>query len=168
MCITIVLALVGAFAANSASITVSGAVTGAGALTLAAPSTSSWSNTLDATDNSTNYMYALTVIDARGTGAGWNITVGSTTFSDGAGHSLAAGSITGITNACAGTTCTNPTNSITYPITLGATANKVFNSAASSGLGKFTVTPTTSVTVPGNSYAGTYTATVTVALVTGP
>jgi hypothetical protein len=35
-------------------------------------------------------------------------------------------------------------------------------------MGKFTVTPTIQVAIPANTYAGTYTSTVTVAVVSGP
>jgi hypothetical protein len=35
-------------------------------------------------------------------------------------------------------------------------------------MGRFTVTPTVNVSIPGNSFAGTYTSTVTIAAVSGP
>jgi len=35
-------------------------------------------------------------------------------------------------------------------------------------MGGFTVTPTVQVAIPANTYAGTYTSTVTVAVVSGP
>ncbi len=48
------------------------------------------------------------------------------------------------------------------------TAVKLFNAAANRGMGGFTVTPTVQVAIPANTYAGTYTSTVTVAVVSGP
>jgi hypothetical protein len=48
------------------------------------------------------------------------------------------------------------------------TALKFFNAASGSGAGLFTVTPTVSVLVPQNSFAGSYSSTVTVAIVSGP
>jgi hypothetical protein len=48
------------------------------------------------------------------------------------------------------------------------TAVKFFNAAASSGMGKFTVTPTIGVSVPQSSTAGTYTSTLTISIVSGP
>jgi hypothetical protein len=48
------------------------------------------------------------------------------------------------------------------------TAVKFFNTTANNGMGKFTVTPTFGVTVPQNAFAGTYTSTVTLSVVTGP
>ena len=112
----------------------------------------------------------LGVVDARGSGAGWNLTVSATSFSDGSGHTLSPGTITGVSGACkAGSTCTNATSSgITYPLTVSGTAAKFFNAAVNSGLGKIDVTPTFSVSIPGNAYAGTYTSTLTLASATGP
>jgi hypothetical protein len=90
-------------------------------------------------------------------------------------HTLAttASSATGVSSACATGTCTNPTNGIGYPLAVPAgagppTAVKLFNAAANTGMGSFTVTPTVQVAIPANTFAGTYTSTVTVALVSGP
>jgi hypothetical protein len=47
-------------------------------------------------------------------------------------------------------------------------AAKFFNAAANTGLGKVDVTPTVDILVPGNTFAGTYTSTVTLAVATGP
>ena len=112
----------------------------------------------------------LGVVDARGTGSGWNLTVSATNFSDGKGHTLVPGTITGVAQVCrAGSTCTIATKAgIVYPLTVGAAASKFFNAALNTGLGKIDVTPTISVAIPGNAYAGTYTSTVTLAATTGP
>lgn len=84
----------------------------------------------------------------------------ATNFSDGLGHTLAPGTVSGVTSACVGgNSCTAATNSITYPITLSATAAKFFNAAAASGMGDINVTPSMNVLIPGNAYAGTYTST---------
>ncbi len=48
------------------------------------------------------------------------------------------------------------------------TAVKFFNAAASTGMGKFTNTPTIAVFVPQSSFAGTYTSTLTISVVSGP
>jgi hypothetical protein len=78
-----------------------------------------------------------------------------------------------VRSACAAGTCTSPTNAIGYPLSVPAggtapTAVKLFNSAANTGMGSFTITPTVQVSIPANTYAGTYTSTVTVASVSGP
>jgi hypothetical protein len=180
---TIVLGVVAAAALAVAAVAIAGTVTatatvnGAGALVLTHGGTASVGPvTLDGTDQTVNYTLPLSITDARGNGNGWNATITSTTFNDGSGHTLgtSASDVSGVTASClAGGTCTAPTNSISYPLTVPAggtapTAVKLFNSAVTTGMGRFTVTPTVGVAVPGNAWAGTYTSTVTVAAVSGP
>ncbi len=170
------LALAAASAALGANVTATATVT-AGTLTLTTSATPSVSSTLDGTDQTPSYTLPMTINDATGSGAGWNVTITSTTFTTGGGTpkllSTSASTATGVSSACAGGTCTNPTNSIGYPLGVPAgstapTAVKLFNAAANTGMGKFTVTPTVGVSIPANTYAGTYTSTVTVAVVSGP
>jgi WxL domain surface cell wall-binding len=169
-------ALILVSAAIAGTITATATVTGAGSLALSNGATASISDTLDGTDQTVSYTVPLTLTDARGSGAGWNLTLTSTTFTDASSHTLStsASTIASVAMVCiAGGTCTNATNAITYPVTVPAAATapaavKVFNSAATTGLGRFTITPTVNVAIPGNSYAGTYTSTLTVAAVSGP
>ena len=75
--------------------------------------------------------------------------------------------------SCAGTCTVNPTNGVAYPLALPAgsgppTPVKLFNAATATGIGTFTITPTVAVTIPANAYAGAYTSTLTVDLVSGP
>ena len=150
----------------------------AGTLTESNATTPAPSATLNGTDQTVTYTLTITLNDATGSGTGWNLTITSTTFTTGGGspHTLSttASSITGVTSACvASTTCMNPTNAITYPMTVPAaasapTAVKFFNAAANSGLGKFTITPTVAISLPADIYAGTYTSTITLAIVSGP
>jgi hypothetical protein len=164
-----VVALVASTAALAGTLTPTATVTGTAGISLSLPSNPSISSTLDGTDQTVSYAPVLGVTDARGAGSGWNVTIAATTFSDGASHTLAPGTLTGVTSACkSGSTCTATSNSVTYPITIGTTASKFFNSALNTGLGRFDVTPTISVSIPGNAYAGSYTSTVTVATVSGP
>jgi hypothetical protein len=85
-----------------------------------------------------------------------------------------ASSLTGVTAVCVGgSTCTNPTNAITYPVAVPAagtapTAVKFFNAAVNTGMGKFTITPTIAISLPANTFAGAYTSTITLAVVSGP
>jgi putative surface cell wall-binding protein len=163
-------------AAGAATATATGTVTGS-ALSVATSSSPSFSASLDSGDATASYSLALNTVDTRGTGAGWNETITSTQFTTGGAspQTLAtnASTATGVTTACASGTCTNPTNAISYPVAVPAgatapTAVKVFNAAANSGLGKFTITPTVSVFVPQNTFAGTYTSTLTISIVSGP
>ena len=163
-------ALVAATAALAGTLTTTATVTGTAGISLNLPSNPSITDTLDGTDQTATYAPLLGVIDARGTGAGWNLQISATTFSDGAGHTLAPGTVTAAVQACqGGSTCTAATNSgITLPLTISGTAAKFFNAATTTGLGKLNVTPTVQVAIPGSSYAGTYTSTVTLAATTGP
>src|SRR3954447_128871 len=111
-------ALVATTAALAGTLTATANVAGTAGISLNLPGNPSISDTLDGTDQTASYAPLLGVADARGTGAGWNLTIAATTFSDGAGHTLAAGQISSITSACrAGSTCTAATSSgISYPL----------------------------------------------------
>lgn len=144
------------------------------------PPNVTFSATLDGTDKNVNASQALDISDGTGSGAGWNVTATSTTFSTGGGTpKLLPTTATTVQSApsvaCdSGVTCTTATLSgLTYPYTLPAagtapTATKLFNAAANSGMGNQTVTPTWRLTVPGNATAGTYTSTWTLSLVSAP
>jgi hypothetical protein len=171
-------ALVAATAAIAGNVTATATVSAgnSGNLALALPSNPSISDTLDGTDQTASYSLGLGLNDVRGSGAGWNMTITSTSFSDGT-HTLASNSstISGLSVAClTGGTCTNPTNSISYPLAVPAASGsapaavKFFTAAANTGMGRFTVTPSVDVAIPGNAYAGSYTSTVTIAAVSGP
>jgi hypothetical protein len=141
--------------------------------TSAAPS---FSADLNSGDTTPTYTAALTANDTRTSGSvGWNLTITSTQFTT-ATKTLAtnASTVTGVTSACAnGGICTNPTNSVTYPVSVPAastppTPAKFYNAASATGVGTFTITPTVGVFVPQNSFAGSYTSTLTIAVVSGP
>src|SRR5712691_10542233 len=144
-------ALVSAGPAFAATTTVTANVNAGPAISLTAPPTASVTVTLNGSDQTPTYTMGLSAIDDTGSGAGWNITITSTQFTTGAPvHTLSttASTVTGVTFLCAGPgTCTNPTNSITYPFGVPAGAGppsavKMFNAALNTGMGQFTVTPT--------------------------
>ena len=163
-------ALTMAVAAFAGNMTATATVSGTAGISLNLPAGPSLADTLDGTDQTVVYAPLLGVVDARGTGAGWNLTISASTFSDGSGHTLAPGTVASVSSAChAASTCTAASSSgITYPLTISGTAAKVFNAATASGLGKVDVTPSIDVLIPGNAFAGTYTSTVTLAATTGP
>ena len=163
-------ALTTGVAALAGTLTPTATITGTAGISLNLPSNPSITDTLDGTDQTVSYAPVLGVVDARGSGAGWNLQISATTFSDGSGHTLAPGTVASVSSACkAGSTCTPASSSgITYPLTVTGTAAKFFNAALNSGLGKIDVTPTVDVVIPGNAFAGTYTSTVTLAAATGP
>jgi hypothetical protein len=163
-------ALTSAAAALAGNLTATATVAGTAGISLNLPSGPSFTSTLDGTDQTVSYSPLLSLVDARGGGAGWNVQISATAFSDGSGHSLAAGQVSSAASACtAGSTCTAPTSSgITYPLTISGTAAKFFSAALNTGLGRVNVTPTIDIVIPGNAFAGTYTSTVTLAATTGP
>lgn len=145
------------------------------ASTTAAPS---FTANLNSGDQAKTFTVPLAVSDTRtgaSAGLGWNTTITSTQFSNGTKTlPVGASTITAASSACANAgLCTNPTNTIVYPLAVPAgsgppTAVKFFAAAAGTGKGVFTLTPTVSVAVPQNSYTGTYTSTLTISIVSGP
>ncbi len=177
----LVLTLITSSAAFADSTPGSTVVNGAGSVTEAVTAPTIPSVTLAGIDQTVNYTLPVTVVDATGTGNGWNLTITSTAFTTGGDspHTLAANAstITSVASACVTetSTCTNPSNAVSYPLALPAgasapTAAKFFNAAADTGLGKFTITPTISIAIPANTYASEsgYSSTITVAVVSGP
>ena len=164
------LALVAAGAALAGTISPTATVTGTAGIGLNLPGNPALTDTLDGTDQTVAYAPILGVVDARGTGAGWNLQISATTFGDGAGHTLNQGQVASVAQACkAATTCTLATSTgISYPLTVTTTPAKFFSAALNTGLGKIDATPTINVAIPGNAYAGIYTSTVTLATATGP
>jgi len=145
----------------------------AGVVSVSATSnTTGFSTTLDGSDQTVSYNVGLTVTET-GQHNGWNLQVTSTVYNSGA-HTLATNA-TAITQVAVGT-CTGsscPTNSVSVPVTVPAaatapTAVKFFDAAAGTGTGTVTVTPTFQTSVPGNSYTGSYQATITFSAVVGP
>ena len=153
----------------------------AGALAfVSTPPNVTFTATLNGADQNVTATQALDIGDSTGSGAGWNVTATSTTFSTGGGSpKLLPTTATTVqsapTVACdSGVTCTTATVSgLSYPYSLPAagtapTATKLFNAAANTGMGNQTVTPTWRLSVPANATAGTYTSTWTLSLVSAP
>ena len=135
--------------------------------------------TLNGTAQLINAAQGLDIGDATGSGAGWNLTSTSTTFTSGA-HTLPT-SATTITStptvACdtsaSGCATATTTGLVTYPYSLPAagvapTATRMFNAEAGTGMGDQTVTPTWNLAIPPSTYAGTYTSTWTTSLISAP
>lgn len=133
--------------------------------------------TLSGSDQTSSYTMDLTVDNsgADSTTAGWNLTITSTRFSTGGGATLptSASSMTAAATVCAVGPCTDPANTISYPVAVPAGSTppapvKFFSTPADTGIGTFTMTPTVAVSVPANTYAGSYTSTLELSLVAGP
>jgi hypothetical protein len=146
-----------------------------GSLTLGTPASLSFpAVTGNGSDQTVTATLPLTPSDMTNSGAGWNITGTSTTFTAGTRKlSTSATSITAASASLATGTCTLPTNAITYPLTLPAgttapTAVKLFNAATTTGNGPSNLNLTTQLSVPANAYVGAYSSTWTIAIVSGP
>ena len=169
-------ALASVMSATAADVPVTATVS-AGTLSVSSSATPSLSVTLTGTDKNPTYTAPLQANDETGSGNGWNLTVTSTQFSTGGATprtlSATASSVLSVTSACAQGTCTNPTNGTSYPVVVPAgssppTPVKFYSAAANTGMGDFTMTPTVRVNIPANAYAGSYSSTLTVAVVSGP
>jgi hypothetical protein len=136
------------------------------------------STTLNGQNKTVTATQPLDIADATGSGAGWNITATSTLFTSGS-YTLPTGATTIGTAPSAPTcdsnvTCTpSGSSTVAYPYSLPAgatapTATKLFNSPVGTGMGDQTLTPTWTVAIPGNAYAGNYSSTWTLSLVSGP
>ncbi len=136
------------------------------------------STTLNGQNKTVTASQPLDIADATGSGAGWNVTATSTTFTS-SGNALPT-SATTIASAPAAPTCDSGvtctiagTGGVTYPYSLPAgttapTATKFFAASSATGMGDQTLTPTWTLAIPGNAYAGNYTSTWTLSLVSGP
>jgi hypothetical protein len=125
--------------------------------------------TLNGDDQTTTFTMSYTVAyTGNGNNAGWNVQAASTPLTSGA-NTLPALQVTGVTSAnCSGGGCVNPTNSITWPVTLSTTSTRIFNAASKTGQGTVVLTATYQVSYPANALPGTYSATVTLTGATGP
>ena len=153
------------------------------AIAFTPPATAAFAVTLNGSDTTGTYSLAIPVSytsngNNRFATSGWHITATSTTFTGAVtGKTLAAtaSSITAFDDdaGCTLTNCTDATNTVTYPqaIPAGATAPPavgVYSAAAGSGAGGNTVTMQVGVAVPANTFADTYTSTLTLAIIEGP
>jgi hypothetical protein len=163
----------------AAAATATTTISGASLAFVSTPPNVSFSVTLNGLDQTVSSAQAIDVGDATGSGTGWNITATSTQFSTGGGsaRTLSTSATTvdsAPTVACdSGASCAVATDSVTYPYALPAgstapTATKLFNATANTGMGNQTVTPTWRVSIPANTFAGTYTSTWTISLVSAP
>jgi hypothetical protein len=137
----------------------------------------------------------FTVDDETATGpttaAGWHITVAAVTFTSGS-HTLAnsgtlalTGSLTSVTattgpSVSCVVSCTPPGNTTTYPVAITTAASAptpatVFDAPVKTGLGPVLIGGHSAanpvgwwVSIPASARAGSYTSTVTVAVVSGP
>lgn len=171
-------------AAPTASADISG-----GTLTISAPGSFAWNDTLSGSNQTVVAPMTVTVIDATGSGAGWTTDASMTPLRDTTTGAALTGTVhvngsatsgtatTGPAAVCgANSTCRLPTPSaspVTYPHiipegTPAPTANAFATAAAASGMGTIKLPLNAWLHIKADTYAGTYTATVTISVVSGP
>jgi WxL domain surface cell wall-binding len=168
-----------------------------GTLTLTTSTSLTWTDTLNGLDqnvvDTTADDQQYTVDDATGSGAGWHVTMSATTFTNGSSTlsdsgtlstngSATSSSATSAPTASCGTsvTCTLPTDSTTYPVTITTAASSpmvytIYETAASTGMGQVVIGGTPNpvgwwLYIPANfvGTGGSYTSTITLAVVSAP
>ncbi len=137
-----------------------------------------FTDNLDLGEQTQTYTLPMTAKDtSNGSSPGWHLTITSTQFAT-AGPPVrnlpdGSSSVSAVSSSCAQGNCVAPVNSVVYPLAIPAAgtapaAVKFYDAAANTGQGMFTVTATVRVAVPSNSFAGTYTSTLTLAIASGP
>ena len=156
-----------------------------GNLALSVPASIAWTATLNGYDQAVSTPVSIVVNDATGSGAGWNVTVKATTFTTTGGLSLPANALSvngsaagaGATAApaatcAAGSTCVLPTNGVSYPVAVPASASptpvKIASAAADTGRGAVDLAARFWLSLPAGVKAGTYSGTLTFGLNAGP
>ncbi len=170
------------------------AVSFPGTLTLASPSSLAWAAEENGTDQSAvdevPADQTLTVNNSTGSGAGWDLTVTATTFSSGS-HTLpdtgrlqlngSTSSLTGAapSAACVGS-CVVPVDATTYPVAIDTAPSSpdaftIYDASPGTGTGVVALGGPSAthpigwwIQVPASAYAGSYTSTLTLTLVSGP
>jgi hypothetical protein len=170
--VTAVLALTAVVAfAEDATVTITG-----GALTSTAANVALTGVTLDGTDKTTSSAYTANswqIVDARGTGAGYCVTIDSTDFTSG-GYTIDVSSADQefkITIDDANTVVNAGQSGADIPasevasltaITENPTTLNILSAAADKGMGDYTYKPAFELEVRAETYAGSYTATIIV------
>ncbi|MBH0231332.1 WxL domain-containing protein [Halobacillus yeomjeoni] len=177
----------GLLTGGTQAVTAAGAVviTGEGAPSLSAITVGDFSGvTLDGTTQTTTLaLPSFTVTDATGTGAGWNVNLSATQFSeaDPGTKTLSTGSLTLTTapDVALADTESSPTNTVTVA-DAGPSATidegsgiKLLSAAVNGGMGSYTIGGTTPAVLtltlkPKEVYETTYNSTLTFTVSTGP
>jgi len=165
-----------------------------GTVTLTSPGSLTWSSTLSGKNQQAVDTNAadqqLTVSDSTGTAAGWHVTASATTFTASSytipstGAMDVTGSVTSVASTAPSATCVGscvlPTDTTTYPVLLNTASSApppftLYDTSSGTGVGQVTLGGSTAtypigwwMNVPGNAHSGTYTSTVTLAVVSGP
>lgn len=172
LALTVVMAAPVMAATATASVTVTG-----GSLSVTPQAVNLSAIILDGTDKTSTFDSSASpwvATDPTGTGNGWNITVSSTIPTAGT-HSIAVSgfqiNLTSISKIHGQGTGKLPTTSLSgmaaIPLT-GVTTLKIISAAVDKGMGSYNFAPTFQLAVPAETYAGSYSATLTVTMNSAP
>lgn len=128
--------------------------------------------TLDGTDQMSDGSTSAWQADATGEAGGWNVTVASTEFDNGSGKTIAVANfeirLLDANIVMVSGDINGPASTQTTFASLSGTALKIGSAAVGEGDGVYELTPDFRLMVPAETYDGSYTATVTVAISAGP
>jgi len=168
-----------------------------GTLSVAGPASVRWASGVAGVTTDDAAPLTLTAIDATGSGSGWTVSASVAQVTDltgtGSCHATkpcrlptSSISVNGSPNtadsnarpaaACAtGSTCTLPSDSVVYPVTLTGTATGgtpaptiLSNAGSNTGMGAVKLASDWWLAIPANAYAGTYSDTITLTISSGP
>lgn len=149
-----------------------GLVAGAGAVTISPAPITFPGVTLNGLDQTLAGSTTAWRADSENTTLGWNVSVSSTDFSDGGSESIAVSNfeIRLLDSNIVKVSGQNklPTSTQTSFAALSGAPLKIVSAATGDGKGVYDLTPDFQLTVPGETSAASFTATVTVSIVTGP
>jgi WxL domain surface cell wall-binding len=113
---------------------------------------------------------AWRVSDPTGTGAGYRVNIRATDFANGTHTLTVANFRLALSDSDIVTVAGNlkPVSSLTSPHALLTTDQTLIVAGPDTGIGTYTLLPTFSLTIPADTYAGIYTATITATIVAGP
>jgi hypothetical protein len=158
--------------------TVTQVITGNGALSASVANASMGSIAYSNAAGSTTGTLTLTVDDPRGTSAGWNVTIQSGDFIYGGAANASAQDLPAsgfaITTVNTPTVIAGQAVGVGGPLAVGAAAASLdvartpIRANAGYGSGSYSQTLPVSLAIPALSQAGTYTATLTVSITSGP
>jgi hypothetical protein len=163
------LLMVGGRVASADDSTVSANISGGTLAITSFTSNFAYSATLNGTVQHPTSSFSVGVNDPTGSGAGWKLqaVIGTLTNAGNktipvTGHNIESVNMTPGTGIA-------PQNSITYPMQLPVgSAATIYNSAADKGMGQSSIAFSTQLDLPVETYAGDYSATLTVTIVAGP
>jgi hypothetical protein len=128
--------------------------------------------TLDGTDRTVDGSTSAWQADAVGESGGWNVTVASTDFDNGASKTIAVSNfevrLSDANIAVVSGDTNKPVSTQTGFASLSGTALKIASAASGTGDGVYDLTPDFRLAVSAETYTGSYTATVTVTISAGP